>query len=66
LKLKRYKDAKKNLVEELSKAIASSEEKAIIRMAAALCYLSETILSREIGCYQRSPISMTITHIIYL
>ena len=40
-KLKRYGDAKKNLVEELSKAIASGEEKAILRMAAALCFLGE-------------------------
>lgn len=40
-KLERYGDAKKNLVEELSKAIACGEEKAIIRMAAALCFLRE-------------------------
>ena len=40
-KLKRYGDAKKNLVEELSKAIASGEEKSILRMAAALCFLGE-------------------------
>jgi tetratricopeptide (TPR) repeat protein len=41
LKLKRYGDAKKNLVEELPKAIASGEEKAILRMAAALWFLRE-------------------------
>ena len=41
LKLKRYEDAKKNLVEELPKALASEEEKAILRMAAALCFLRE-------------------------
>lgn len=41
LKLKRYDDARKILVEELSNAIASEEEKAIIRMAAALCFLRE-------------------------
>ncbi len=40
-KLKRYEDAKKNLVEELTKAIASGEEKSILRMAAALCFLKE-------------------------
>lgn len=40
-KLKRYKDAKENLVEELSKVLASEEEKAILRMGAALCYLRE-------------------------
>jgi tetratricopeptide (TPR) repeat protein len=40
-KLKRYEDAKKNLVEEFPKAIASGEEKAILRMAAALCFLRE-------------------------
>ena len=39
-KLKRYEDAKKNLVEELPKAIASGEEKAILRMGAALWFLS--------------------------
>lgn len=41
LKLQRYGDAKKNLVEGLSNAIASGEEKAIVRMAAALCFLRE-------------------------
>jgi len=40
-KLKRYEDAKKNLVEEFPKAIASGEEKTILRMAAALCFLGE-------------------------
>lgn len=40
-KLKRYEDAKKNLVEEFPKALASQEEKAILRMAAALCFLNE-------------------------
>jgi tetratricopeptide (TPR) repeat protein len=39
LKLDRYEDAKKNLVEELSKAIASGEEKNILRLAAALYFL---------------------------
>ena len=38
-KLKRYGDAEKNLVEELSKAMADGEEKSILRMAAALCFL---------------------------
>ena len=40
-KLERYGDAKKNLVEELSKAIVSGEEKAILRMAATLSFLRE-------------------------
>lgn len=40
-KLERYEDAKTNLVEELPKAIASGEEKAILRMAAALSFLRE-------------------------
>ena len=40
-KLNRYEDAKKNLVEELPKAIASGEEKGILRMAAALWFLRE-------------------------
>lgn len=40
-KLKRYEDAKENLVKELPKAIASGEEKAILRMAAALWFLRE-------------------------
>ena len=41
LKLERYDDAKLNLVDELSKAIASGEEKAILRMAAALYHLNK-------------------------
>jgi tetratricopeptide (TPR) repeat protein len=39
LRLNRYEDAKKNLVEEFPRAIASGEEKAVLRMAAALCFL---------------------------
>jgi len=39
LKLERYDDAKKDLVDELPKAIAFGEEKAILRMAAALWFL---------------------------
>jgi len=45
LKLRRYSDAKTNLVEELSKAIASGEEKAILRMGAALWFLSKDEIS---------------------
>jgi tetratricopeptide (TPR) repeat protein len=50
LKLKRYEDAKKNLVEELPKALAFGEEKAILRMAAALWFLREddTLAADEI------------------
>jgi len=40
-KLHRYEDAKKNLVEELPKAIASEDEKAILRMGAALWFLGK-------------------------
>jgi tetratricopeptide (TPR) repeat protein len=40
-KLNRYEDARQNLVEELSFAVASGEEKAILRMAAALWYLRD-------------------------
>ena len=39
LKLDRYEDAKKNLVEELPKAIAFGQEKNILRLAAALWFL---------------------------
>lgn len=41
LKLKEYGDAKDSLLEEISSAIASKEEKSIMRMAVALCYLGE-------------------------
>ena len=41
LKLDRYEDARKNLVEELSKTLVVGEEKAILRMAAALWFLSK-------------------------
>lgn len=41
LKLKRYEDAQKSLLEELPKAIASGEDKAILRMAAALWFLRD-------------------------
>ncbi len=41
LKLERYEDAMKCLIEELPKAIAFGEEKSIIRMGAALCYLGK-------------------------
>ena len=50
LKLEKYEDAKRNLVDELSTAIASGEERAILRMGAALWYLSrdETAEADEI------------------
>jgi tetratricopeptide (TPR) repeat protein len=41
LKLDRYGDAKKDLVEELSKAIVSGEDQSFLRMAAALWYLGK-------------------------
>ncbi len=40
-KLKRYEEAKKNLVDELANAVASGEDKSILRMAAALWFLRE-------------------------
>jgi tetratricopeptide (TPR) repeat protein len=49
LKLEKYGDAKKNLVEELDKAIISGEDKAILRMAAALCFLREDETSEADG-----------------
>ena len=55
LKLKRSGDAKKNLVEELSKAIASEEDKAILRMAAALYFLSQDETSEADGILSRIP-----------
>lgn len=40
-KLERYDEAKENLIERLNQAVASGEDKAILRMAAALCFLRE-------------------------
>jgi tetratricopeptide (TPR) repeat protein len=40
LKLERYDDAQRDLVEEFSKAIASGEDRAILRMGAAIWFLS--------------------------
>jgi len=40
-KLKRYEDAKKDLVEEISNTIATGEGKAILRLGAALWFLRE-------------------------
>jgi len=55
LKLERYGDAKRNLVEELSKAIVSGEEKAILRMAAALYFLKEGETSEADGILSTIP-----------
>lgn len=49
LKLKRYEEAKVNLVDELPKAIASGEEKTILRMAAALYFLNESEIPEAEG-----------------
>ncbi len=54
-KLKRYPDAKKNLVEELPKAIASGEEKGILRMAAALWFLREGETTEADGILSEIP-----------
>lgn len=45
LKLDRYDEAKKDLVDEFPNAIASGEEKTILRMAAALWYLMKDDIS---------------------
>ena len=54
-KLKRYEDAKKNLVEELPKAIAYGEEKGILRMAAALWFLREGETPEADGILSKIP-----------
>ena len=55
LKLERYGDAKQNLVGELSKAIASGEEEAILRMATALCFLREGEISEADEILSKIP-----------
>ncbi len=65
LKLKRFGDAKKNLVEELPKAIASGEEKAILRMAAALWFLREDETFEADGILSEIP-DMHDCHAQYL
>ncbi len=54
-KLRRYEDAKKDLVEELPRAIAAGEEKAILRMAAALCFLREGRILEVDGILSEIP-----------
>lgn len=54
-KLERYEDARENLVEELPKAIASGEEKDILRMAAALWFLREGETSEADGILSEIP-----------
>jgi tetratricopeptide (TPR) repeat protein len=54
-KLERYEDAKKNLVEELPKAIASGEEKAILRMAAAVWFLGKDEIFEADGILSQIP-----------
>jgi tetratricopeptide (TPR) repeat protein len=55
LKLQRYGDAKKSLIEELSNAIASGEEKSIVRMAAALFFLREDKTDEVDGILSQIP-----------
>jgi len=64
-KLERYEDARRNLVDELPKAIASGEEKAILRMAAALYFLREDDISRVDGILAEIP-SLYDCHAQYL
>ncbi len=54
-KLERYEDAQKNLVEELSKAIASEQEKAILRMASTLSLLREGQIPEADGILSEIP-----------
>ena len=65
LKLERYGDAKKNLVEELPKAIASGEDKAILRMAAALWFLSKDETPQADGILSKIP-NLSHCHTQYL
>jgi tetratricopeptide (TPR) repeat protein len=54
-KLKRYDDAKKDLVDELPKAIASGEGKAILRLGAALWFLWERKIPEADGVLSDIP-----------
>ena len=54
-KLERYEDAQKNLVEEISKAIASEQEKAILRMASTLSFLREGQIPEADGILSKIP-----------
>lgn len=65
LKLERYGDAKKNLVEELPKAIASGEDKAVLRMAAALWFLSNDETPEADGILSQIP-DLYDCHLQYL
>ncbi len=55
LKLERYGDARKNLVEEVPNAVASGEEKSILRMAAALWFLGKDDISEADGNLSEIP-----------
>lgn len=65
LKLERYGDARENLVEELPKAIASGEERSILRMAAALWFLSKDEIHEADGILSEIP-SLYDCHTQYL
>jgi len=65
LKLKRFADAKRSLVEKLSQAIVSGEEKAILRMAAALWFLHENELVKVNEILSEIP-PLTDCHVEYL
>ncbi len=64
-KLKRYEEAKKNLVEELPKVLASQEEKVILRMAAALCFLRENETLKADELLSETP-NLHDCHVKYL
>ena len=64
-KLHRYADAKINLVEEYNKAIASEEEKSLLRLAAALWFLRENETAEADGILSETP-DLYDSHIQYL
>jgi len=64
-RLERYEDAKENLVEELNKAIASEQEKSLLRMAAALCFLRENQTAKADELLSEIP-DLYDSHILYL
>ena len=55
LRLREYGDARKNLIEELPLAIASGEERDVLRMAAALWFLSRNETPEADGILSKIP-----------
>lgn len=65
LKLKQYSDAKDSLIGEISSAVASKEDKSMMRMAVALCYISEGNTS-EANSYLSEILDLHDCHAQYL